>query len=131
MVRKILAVIIGAAIAILLVSLIEFLGHQVYPVAQDIDMNDQQAMAAYVKSLPLGALAFVIGAWAIATLAGGFAAAKIAGEKPQVFAGIIGALVLLGTAMNLMAIPHPLGFSITAVVLIAFMSFVAGRLASR
>ncbi len=131
MVRKILAVVIGAAIAIGLISGIEFLGHQVYPMPQDLNPGDADTTAAYVRSLPLGSFAFIIGAWTIATLVGGWTAAKISGELPHLFAGIVGALVLMGSIMTLVMIPHPLWFSITAVVLIVLMAFIAGRLAAR
>jgi nicotinamide riboside transporter PnuC len=48
----------------------------------------------------------------------------------MVYASIVGGLVLLGTIMNLFAIPHPLWFSITAVLAVIATIFITGRLGS-
>ena len=77
---------------------------------------------------PIAALLIVMSAWIIATLAGGLLACFIARESPMVYATIVGGLVLLGTIMNLFAIPHPLWFSITAVLAVIATIFITGRL---
>ena len=85
-------------------------------------------MEAYVAGLPLAALLIVMAAWIAATFAGGLLACFIAREMPFVYASIVGVLVLLGTIINLMSIPHPLWFSIISVLAIIATIFVAGWL---
>jgi hypothetical protein len=87
-------------------------------------------MQAYVMGAPIAALLFVMGAWLVATLAGGLLACFIARETPLVYAAIVGGLVLLGTIINLLSIPHPLWFSITSVLAIIAAIFVTSRLGS-
>ena len=128
--RKIVAVVLGVVVAVVLIIAIEALGHAVYPVPQGLDISNTEAMQAYVTGLPIGALLFVMGAWLVATLGGGLLACFIARETPLVYAAIVGGLVLLGTIINLMSIPHPPWFSITSVLAIIAMIFVTGRLGS-
>ena len=128
--RKIIAVVLGVVVAVVLIIAIEALGHAVYPVPEGLDISNTEAMQAYVTGLPIGALLFVMGAWLVATLGGGLLACFIARETPLVYAAIVGGLVLLGTIINLMSIPHPTWFSITSVLAIIAIIFVTGRLGS-
>ena len=128
--RKISAVVLGVVVAVVLIIAIEALGHSVYPVPEGLDITNSEPMQAYVMGLPIGALLFVMGAWLVATLAGGLLACFIARETPLVYAAIVGGLVLLGTIINLMSIPHPRWFAVTSVLAIIAMIFVTGRLGS-
>ena len=114
--KNIGAGIAGVVIAVALVWLVEMVGHSVYPPPPNLDFADADAMRAYTSRLPIGAFLFVGGAWFIGTLCGTFAACKIGDARPLIFAGIVGGLMLIATAANLMMIPHPLWFSILGIV---------------
>ena len=77
---------------------------------------------------PIVALLLVLGAWLVAALVGGLLACFIAKESPLIYSAIIGGLVLMGTVINLISIPHPLWFSITSVLSIIATIFVTSRL---
>jgi len=128
MIRKIAAVVLGVVLAFVLIIAVESLGHSVYPPPADLDFTDQAAMRAYVDTLPLGALLFVMAAWLAGTFGGGLLAILVAGESPFVNAAIIGGLVLLGTVINLVSIPHPTWFSITSVVAIVATALLTSRI---
>ena len=128
--RKILAVVFGIVVAVVLIIAIETLGYAVYPVPDGLDLTDPETLQAYVMDAPIAALLFVLGAWLVATLVGGLLACFIAKEFPLVYSAIIGGLVLLGTIINLMSIPHPTWFSITAISAIIATIFVTSRLGS-
>ena len=128
--RKIFAVVLGVISAVVLIIAIEALGHSLYPLPTGMDVTDTEAMQAYVMTLPVTALLIVMAAWLIATLVGGLLACFIARESPLIYAAIIGGLVLLGTIINLMSLPHPLWFSITAVLAIIATIFITGRIGS-
>lgn len=130
MFRKISAVVLGVVTAVILIIAIEALGHAVYPPPHDPDVANAEALQAYVMSAPIAALLFVMAAWLTATLFGGLLACFIARETPLVYAAIVGSLVLLGTIINLLSIPHPLWFSITSVLAIIATIFITGRLGS-
>ena len=123
-----MAVVFGIVVAAVLIIAIEALGHAVYPVPDGLDLTDPEALQAYVMDAPIAALLFVLGAWLVATLGGGLLACFIAKESPLVYSAIIGGLVLLGTIINLMSIPHPTWFSITAISAIIATIFVTSRL---
>ena len=131
MLRKILAVVLGVVAAVIIIIAIEALGHSIYPPPDNLDVANREAMEVYVASLPLAALLFVMTAWIAATLAGGLLACFIAKERPFVYANIVGALVLIGTFINLMSITHPMWFSITAIAAIVATTLLAGNLGSK
>ena len=128
--RKIIAVVLGAVVAVVLIIAIEALGHAVYPLPANLDISDTEAMQAYVMSAPTGALLLVLAAWLVATLVGGLLACFIARETPLVYSAIVGGLVLLGTIINLMSIPHPLWFSAISVLALIAAIFVTSWLGS-
>jgi hypothetical protein len=73
-------------------------------------------MRTYLTTLPFAAFLFVGGAWFVGTLGGTFVACKIGNAKPITYAIVVGGLMLIATAANLIMIPHPLWFSILGVV---------------
>jgi hypothetical protein len=113
--KNIAASIVGIIVAVGLVWLVEKLGHAVYPPPTDLDFANPDAMRTYMKTIPVGALLFVGAAWFIGTLGGTFVACKIRRTKPMMFAVVVGGLMLLATAANLIMIPHPIWFSILGV----------------
>jgi len=129
--RRIAAVVVGIIVASCNVFLIERLGHRLYPPPTGLDFSQADVVANYMSSLPAGAFVVVLGGFAMATLIGGFVCAAIARRRPFLYAGIIGALMLAATLAELMMVPHPLWFSITAIVLIIAATVLAGRLAGR
>ena len=130
MLRKISAVLVGLVVAFGTVMLVEWAGHQVYPPPADLDYTDAAQMNNYISTLPLGAFLFVLLAWFSGTVAGGMAACRVAVDKPIVFASIIGTMMLVATIANMMIIPQPTWFSITAIVLIAAGTLLASRWSS-
>ncbi|MBT8103062.1 MAG: hypothetical protein KJO95_08850 [Gammaproteobacteria bacterium] len=127
--KNIAAGLAGVVIAIALVWLIEMIGHSVYPPPADLDFADPDAMRAYIATLPIGAFAFVGGAWFIATLVGTSVACRIGGAKPLIFAIVVGGLMLLATLANLIMIPHPLWFSsisVLGIILAAWLGMTFG-----
>jgi len=128
--RKILAVVFGTVVAVVLIIAIEALGHAVYPMPDGLDLTNPEVLKAYVMYAPIAALLLVLGAWLVAVLVGGLLACFIAKESPLVYSAIIGGLVLMGTVINLISIPHPLWFSTTSVLAIIATIFVTSRLGS-
>lgn len=130
MVRKIAAAVLGIVAAGLIVAATEKLGHSVYPVPPDIDFRDPVQFGNYVEGLPIGAFIFVAGGWTSGTLGGGLLACFIARERPFVYSAIVGGFILVATIANLVMIPHPLWFSIGALIAIAVMTYFTGIIAS-
>jgi hypothetical protein len=129
--KNIAAGVAGILIAGALVWLVEMIGHSVYPPPADLNFADSESMRAYLKTMPVGAFLFVGGAWFIATLGGTFAACRIGNAKPMTYAIVVGGLMLIATAANLMMIPHPLWFSILGVAGIIVAAWLGMTLGAR
>ena len=128
--RNVIAGIAGVLIAGTLVFLVEMAGHAVYPLPANLDFSDKEAAGAYISALPLGALLFVSGAWFVAALGGTFAACKIGRAKPEIYALVVGGLMVAGTIANLVMIPHPLWFSITGLLGIVIAAWLGMKFGS-
>jgi hypothetical protein len=113
--RRIGAGIAGVGVAIVLVWLVEMIGHSIYPVPADLDTGDMDVMRAYVDTLPLGALLSVAIAWFLGALGGTFTACRIGSARPLAYVLVVGGVMFAGAAFNLTVIPHPLWFSILGI----------------
>ena len=129
MVRKVLGVIAGVVVAMLLVMIIEMVGHYVFP-PPPFDYSDPEARRLAMANAPAGALLTVLAAYFIAVLAGGWTAGRIAGGLAWP-ARVVAGLILLAAVANLFMLPHPAWFAVLAVLLVVVAGWIAGQLASR
>jgi len=129
MLTRILAGLAGIVAALAVIALTQRLGHIVYPPPPDLDVRDIEAFREFTANMPLMALLFVLLAYYAGSLVGTFVAGWIAGFRTLIYTGVIGGLVLAGTIANLSQIPHPLWFSVLAVIGIPLFAYLGGRLA--
>ena len=127
MIRDILAALAGIAIAVLIVFIATELNHTVYPPPPELDFSDPDALRPYIATLPIGAFLLLMGGWVVGTFVGSVIAGRIGTAKPWVYPAIVGGLVFTATVANLLAIPHPLWFSITALIGIVASACLANR----
>ncbi|HSP14170.1 MAG TPA: hypothetical protein VLV78_05405 [Thermoanaerobaculia bacterium] len=120
--RRIGAFVAGLAIAFLLVEAAELGVHQLYPAPPGTNMSDMKAVKAYVGTLPPAAFVLVLAGWLVGTVAGTFAATRIARNPAPAY--VLGALLLAAGIANAISIPQPLWFSI-----VSFVIYVAGTIA--
>lgn len=113
--RSILAVIAGLVLGVVLIAVVEFIGHYVYPPPADLDMTNSEALKNLIANAPVGALLFVILAWAIGSFGGGWLASRIAQKSHVMLALIVGGILMAAGIMNMLMIPHPLWFWILGI----------------
>lgn len=130
MIRDAGAALAGIVIAFVLVSAVQFVGHSIYPPPTGLDQTDMEAMQDYVSTLPVPALLFPMFAYFVGTFCGTLFACTIGAARPVIFAFIVGVLVMAGTVANLIWIPHPLWFSVTAVLGIVASAWLATVIAT-
>ena len=130
MIRMLLGTVTGITIAIATVMIMQKIGHSVFP-PPDMDPTDTEAFKTYVASMPIGALLFVLASYLVGVFDGVFIACLIARMKYHVFGVIVGGLMLVATIANLILIPHPLWFSIAAVLGIVVFTVIAVFIAIR
>ncbi len=112
MFKRILFIVIGLVVAAAVVSVIEALSHQIYPLPDGIGYEDIDALKEYIQNdLPVGAMLFVMLAHAVGTFAGSFTATKL--SKGKASAGIIvGMVMMIFGLITLFTLPHPLWMSV-------------------
>lgn len=127
MIRNILGIVAGVAVAGLLILVLEaVISYALAPAG--IDPSDPEGMSRMIAQMSAAAFLALLLTYLAATLAGGFTAARIARE--QWAAWTVAGLLLAGTIANVVRYPeHPLWFTVAAVVLIAAGGWFAGRLA--
>lgn len=108
MIRLVLAALGGIATAVVVVAVVEAIGHAVFPPPADLDLSDPEQAAKLIERLPVAALLFVVIAWAAGSFAGGYLATVIARKASIVPALAVAVAMLLGTLFSLYVIPHPL-----------------------
>ena len=112
MLKNIFIVIGSVIIGAVIIFLVEALGHMIYPPPEGIDFNDSEAMKSVVSNLPVGALLFVVIAYALGSFGGGFASVLISKQQNTTLPIIIGIILMIFGIINLFLIPHPVWFMI-------------------
>jgi hypothetical protein len=130
-IRNATAIIVGLAAAILLIFMIQKVGHFIYPPRTDLNINDVAAMRTYFSQLPLLAQLFPVFSYFIGAFVGPIVACAIGTAQPKNLVGIIGLILLALTISNLISIPHPHWFSAFAIAVIVGGAWLAMQLADR
>ena len=127
--RLILGLALGVLAAFATVFALDFAGHQIYPLPSGLDMDDYQAVSAYVSARPPGAVAFVFLAWFLGALDGGIVAAAISRRAWTVWP--VAALVAAAGIATVLMITHPIVQQIGAVAAPLLGGFFASLAARR
>lgn len=141
--RSIAAVVVGWIVAVVFIMGIESANALIYLPEGKTFLEVQKEFEEctpwakeWVKTLPLGAHAMLQVGWGCGAFFGGLVAALIAGRARMVHAGVIGALVLMGTIVNFyqlkvqMDYAHPDWLIVTGLLLPLPLSLLAGKLVS-
>ena len=116
MLRRLIAIIIGAAAAFIVVAVAESIGHRIYPPPPGVDLSDPEALKSLIDQLPLGALVAVVVAWFCGSFTGGFVAQLVARDGKLIAALSVGGLMLAATLSNFILIPHPLWMLVVGIL---------------
>jgi hypothetical protein len=130
MLRSILAVIVGILVMGISVAAVQWLGHSVYPPPEAIPAHPE-AMAELVASMPVGALAFILVAYAFGTFLGAYTAATISQAHRRGVAITIAVIMLGLITLNFAVIPHPMWMVITGVLIPFPFALLGWKLALR
>lgn len=127
--RNILAVIVGWAVGSAVNMGLVQVGNAMYPV-QGIDVNDMDAFASVISTLPAEHFIFPFLAHALGTLIGAVVAYFIAATHKTKFALVIGVLFFLGgIAVNYM-LTGPIWFTALDLIVAYFpMAFIVAKIA--
>lgn len=127
--KQILAVIVGVIIGGLIIYGIESINMVRYPWPENLSMEDKEAFAEYVSSLPVDAFITVIIAHLIGSFVAGFVCSKITPSRKLLLGTICGMFFLVGGIMNLVMIPHPLWFMVIDLMIFVPFAWLGAKLA--
>jgi hypothetical protein len=129
MIRSVLAIFAGVIATVIVVVVVQTMGHAFYPPPPVIHHADSEALKDIIAQLPVGAIAFVLVAWGLGSLAGGLTAATIAGRAQTTHALTVGCIQMAFGIHMLLMIPHPLWFVIASFVIVMSSAWLGARLA--
>lgn len=117
--RTILGAVVGIAIAMLTITLVEWAGHQAWPPPPGLNPMVAEDMSRIIALQPIGALLVVVVAWTVGAFDGGLVAALIAGDKRPRIAAVVPALVVMAgvVGMIVMMPSHPTWMAICGLLL--------------
>ena len=126
MIRKILSVLIGIALGVVGIMLIQTLSSQMYPMPEGLDYKDSVAFGEYVKTLPVGAFLMVILSYIVGSFFGGMGATLVAQEKynPAI---VVGAFFTLGGIVNGISMPQPIWVSFISIIIFVHLACVGAK----
>ena len=127
--KQILAVIVGVIVGGLTIYAIESINMVRFPWPEDLSMEDKEAFAEYVSSLPVDAFITVIIAHLVGSFIGGFVCSKITPNKKLLLGTICGVFFLAGGIMNLVMIPDPLWFMVADLLVFIPFAWLGAKLA--
>ena len=130
-IRSILAVLAGIAIAGAMIFAAEAAGQKLYPLPPGVDPRDVGALRAVISTLPAGAFVMVLIGWAAGTFAGGFLAAFIARRAPNFHALIVGGIMMAGAIATMIELPHPVWVWIVGLLLFVPAALLGASLVRR
>lgn len=135
MLRLILGILAGAVVGVVVIGLVEGVGHMIFPPPRGVDLTDPAQLKSVMSQVPVQAKIAVLIAWLLGILAGASTANLVAGRRR--WAGRAVALLLFAfAAWTMVSIPHPAWFMAGAVVAalvaatLAEMAFGRPRLSS-
>jgi hypothetical protein len=129
LVRRVLAVLAGAVVAVAVVSLCDFVAGRMWSPPPGTDLSTPAGLRAAMASIPTGTLMVFVLGWVAAAAAGAFVATRLSPDRGQVPGLIVTALLWVATIMNLLSIPHPV-WVWGALVLIPAAGWLAARAAA-
>ncbi|MFO1169730.1 MAG: hypothetical protein U1E49_02035 [Hyphomicrobiaceae bacterium] len=125
-VRSVLGAIAGLVASVVIVLVVESIGHLLFPPPPGMDLSNPAALATLISQLPFGALAFVMLAWIAGAFGGGAVAAWIARRSWP--AWVVGVLMLAGGVWSMIVIPHPVWMQVGLVPATLLPAWLAGQI---
>ncbi len=125
--RNILSIIVGLIVGIIIISLVELLGHLVYPVPAGV--RNLAELKSYFAEAPAIIFIVVILGYALGSLAGGLVAALIRKKSKMSNALTVGGILMGLGLRNLIILSHPLWVTIIALAVFIPFAWLGGKLA--
>lgn len=116
MIRKILSVILGLAIAVATFIITETLNNRLHPVSSSLDYTDNIAVKTFYENQALSFWLIVLIGWTLGSFLCGFLIKIISKSENKILPTIAGVLLTLSAVANFFTFPHPIWFIIIGLI---------------
>ncbi|MDO8366270.1 MAG: hypothetical protein Q7T20_05690 [Saprospiraceae bacterium] len=127
--RALFAVLLGILAGGLVITLVEMMSPHTPPAGMNV--NDPAKLGEWIATLPTSAFAILLLAYFLGSAVGGWVANQVAFKSHYRPALIVGFGLFVAGVMNLIAIPHPLWFSIVSSLIYFVGAWIGGRVVGR
>ncbi len=117
------SVLLGLAIALSLVILVEGFGAFIHPFPEGADLGDPEVIKAHVARFPDWALAVVVVAWGISVFVSVWVATRLGTNRHPAHGIVVGLLLLSAAACNMAMLPYPARFEVANYLLLPLAVF--------
>ncbi len=114
--KNVLPVVAGAMGAMMLITLGETGIHKMYPLPPGTDIHNKEALSSAIALMPAMAFVLLLVNYVVCSFAGGVISAVVSGRTTKTPSMIVGGLLTLAGVFNLIAVHHPLWFSLINVL---------------
>lgn len=129
--RNTLAAMAGAAVGMVLISLVQLLSAKLYPLPAGLDPADRAAMGEFIRTLPLAAKLLVLASYLVGVTGGAWLAGRLSFTAHHRQALMVTALFGVASVLNLMSFPHPAWFWVANLAAVAAAGWLALKLLGR
>jgi hypothetical protein len=129
-VRNTLAVLAGAVVAMVAVTLGDMLLRQIWPLPSGAGAADRAALNAALRTVPAAAFATAVTFWGLACAAGSFTATRLSAGR-KLWAGLVVAALLTAASLaNLAMVWHPVWMWPAVLVIVPGCGYLAAKAAA-
>ncbi len=127
--RAFAAVLAGVLLGIVAESIVEGIGHAIFPPPPGLDIADPDLLARFLPQIPLGSMIFLVLSWATGSFVGGWIAGWIARSARNIAALAVGGIMLIVGAYGIFTASYPLWMAILGLLVPIPLAVLGGRLA--
>lgn len=120
----------GTVVAGFIIFVVEWAGSLAYAPPPGADLSDPEVLREVAENLPWLAFAFEMMGWAVGTVTGAYAAARLAGSQGVISALVVGGLMLAIGVVMMLGVPQPFWVWLGAIVIFPGTAYLGGKLAA-
>jgi len=128
--RTILGVVVGLAVAMVVIFVMEGLATVISPPPPGLDLKNEADLARLVETASITMKVLVLFGWLLGSFVGAWVAAKVSRAHRVSAAIVVGIGIVLGVILNATMLPHPLWMTALGIALPIPLAWCAARLAT-
>jgi len=123
--KRVLAVLAGLVVGVLVIFLSQAVEMLIFPPPPGFDPNDKEQLKALMTNAPSMSLVLLLVGYFLGAYVGALIATSIVKGTTWMPALMVGAVLTVLGLINLLAIPHPVWFTISALAIYFIGAFIA------